>query len=118
MSAAIVDGHDLDILVAHSPVELHVLDTQIWKVDLVVEVRQVVVRGPLLDLVCGAIRVSVMVITVPVALVQPSLIVALELVVEDDAFDACVPLGKASRGIDVGVVDLHVVFELAFAFES
>ena len=52
---------------------------------LVIEVRQVVFVRPFLDLVRLAIGPTTRI--VPVAFVQPLLVLALELVVEDDMVD-------------------------------
>jgi hypothetical protein len=118
VSAAIVLGHHVNIIVVQAPVRLLVLDPQIREVHLAVEVRQVVVGRPVADLFRSAIGVAVVVAAFPVALVQPALIVALELVVEDDAVDACAAGLQALRLALVGAIDLQVVFEFALAFDT
>ena len=85
MRTAVVDGQDLDIFVVTAAVDLLVFDAQIRKVDLLVEVRQVMLMCPLFDFAAVAIGVSVVVITVAIALVKSGLILTLELVVQDDA---------------------------------
>jgi hypothetical protein len=85
MSAAIMDRQHFDIFVVVAPVDLLVLDAKIRKMDLLVEVGQVVVARPFLNLVGLTIRPAV---AVSIAFVQPLLIVAFELVVEDDSIDA------------------------------
>ncbi len=80
---------------------------------LVVEVGEVVFGGPLLNLFRRAFRVAVVVVAVLVALVEPALVVALQLVVEDDALDVGAALAETLLGLLVGAVDLQVV--LAFA---
>jgi hypothetical protein len=50
--------------------------------------------------------------------VQPPLVVALELVVEDDPLDACAALEQARRGVFVGTVELEIVFQLSLAHEA
>jgi hypothetical protein len=86
--AAIVLGDHVDVVMIPPPVRLLVLDPDVGKMNLVVEVRQVVLEGPLPDLLVGPIRVAVVVRTVSVALVQPLLVPTLELVVENDPLDA------------------------------
>ncbi|MBA2304164.1 MAG: hypothetical protein H0W08_16235 [Acidobacteria bacterium] len=55
--------------------------------NLIVEVRQVVFSGPGANLILGPIRMTIVVITVTIVLVQPLLIVPLQLIVEDDSVD-------------------------------
>jgi len=83
-AAAVMDGHNLDVLVIVAAVNVLVFDAEIGEVNLVVEVGKVVRRRPFFDLVLVAIGPSV----TAIALVQPLLVFALELVVEDDSFDA------------------------------
>ena len=77
----------LDVAVFQPVIDL-VLDAQVGKVDLVLEVREVMFERPLTDFVGRPIGVAVVVVTVPITLVEPLLVLTLELVVEDDAFDA------------------------------
>src|SRR3989442_14475138 len=94
-TAAVMDGHNLDILVIVTPVDVLVLDAEIGEMNLVAEVGQVVRRRPFFDLVLVAIRPSV----TAIALVQPLLVLTLEFVVQNHAFDASAalvePLGLA-----------------------
>jgi hypothetical protein len=64
-----------------------VLDAEVWEVDRLVEVRQVVVPCPFFDLAVVTIRPSVAVGASAIVFLQPFLLLALELVVEDDAAD-------------------------------
>ena len=112
MGAAIVRGDDLDVLALPSAIRLLVLDADVGKVDLVIEVRQVVFVRPFPNLIGRAIGVAVVVVVVLVALVEPALILALQLVVEDDALDASSILDKPCLGPFVGAIDLQVVFPL------
>jgi hypothetical protein len=115
---SVMDGHHLDIFMIAAPVELLVFDPKIGKMHLLVEVREVVFVGPLFDLSRIAIGVAVVVLTLPVARVQPLLVLTLELVVEDHPLDARVAFLETLCDAQVGLVDLRVVFELAFAFEA
>ena len=58
--------------------------------DLLVEVRQVVFERPVFDLARVTIGMTVVVLPLSVALVEPLLVFPLELVVQDDALDLCV----------------------------
>ncbi len=60
---------------------------------LVVEVRQIVFVRPFLDLSRLAIGASISIFTVAIPLVQPSLVLPLELVVENDSIDARAAIG-------------------------
>jgi hypothetical protein len=50
-----------------------------------------------------------------VALVEPTLVLALELVVEDDAIDMRAALQETRLGLFVRAIDLEVVFQFALA---
>ena len=58
---------------------------------------------------------SVVVVVVLVALVEPALVLALQLVVEDDALDVRAALQETRLGLFVRAIDLEVVFEFALA---
>lgn len=49
----------LDVLAFPAPIGFLVLDAEVREVDLVIEVRQIVVLRPLANLVRGSIRMSV-----------------------------------------------------------
>jgi hypothetical protein len=55
MSPAIVRGDDLEVLALPAAIRLLVLDADIGEVDLVIEVRQVVLIRPLANLIRGSI---------------------------------------------------------------
>src|SRR5881296_507034 len=76
--------------------------------DLFVEVRQVVAAGPFLNLLRLTIWTAV---AIAIALVQPPLVLALELVVQGDSIDARTPLGELLGLPQVGVEDLRVVLD-------
>src|SRR5712691_1827793 len=88
VAATVMDGQDLHVHVIPSPVRVLVLNAQIWKVYLLVEVRQVAFMCPVSNLSRIAIGMAIVVVAVTVVFVEPLLIVPLELVIEDDAIDA------------------------------
>jgi len=115
---AIVDRQDFDAFVCPTPVELLVFDPQVGKMHLVVEVRELVLERPLFDLARVSVRVAVVVVVVSIALVQPLLVLALQLVVEDNAVDLDIAHFQTLGDVQIRLVDLHVVFELALAFDA
>ena len=82
----VVPEHDLDIPVLLHPIEL-VFNAEVGKLDRAVEVRQVVFARPLFDFARVTIRPSVAVGPATVVRLQPLLVLALEVGVEDDAVD-------------------------------
>ena len=86
VSAAVVRREQLDVLVAFAPIDL-VLDAVVGKVHLAVEVRQVVFARPVADLLLVAVRSAVAVGAVAVVLLQELLVLALQVLFEDDASD-------------------------------
>src|ERR1700730_17705394 len=113
VAAPIVDGDDLDILVIPPAVGVFALDAQVREMHLVIEVRQVVFERPFLDLVRLAIRPTIRIVAVPITFVQPLLILALELVVEDDMVDARALFDQPFRFGQVRTVYLDVMFDFA-----
>ena len=103
---------------APTAVQLLVLDPQIGKMHLVVEVREVVLERPLLDLAWVSVRMAVVVVVFTIAFMQPLLVLALQLLVQDDVVDLDVAHFQALGDAQIGLVDLHVVFELSLAFEA
>jgi hypothetical protein len=108
-----VDRRDLDILVIPPAIGLFVFDPHVREMDLVIEVGEVVVVRPFLDLVRRAIGPPIGIASVPISLMQPLLVLTLELVVEDDPIDACAALPEAAGFTQVGAKHLGVVFHLA-----
>jgi hypothetical protein len=118
MRPPIVDRRHLDILVLPPPIGPFVFDPEVREVDVVIEVREVVVVGPFLDLVRLAIGPAIRIVAVPISLVQPLLVLTLELVVEDDAIDARPAVSEALGFTEVRAIDLGVVFHLSRLLET
>jgi hypothetical protein len=116
--AAVVGRGYFDVVVIPAAVWLLIFDPQVGEMDLVIEVREVVLERPGLNLFRVAIGMAVVVIAVAIPLVEPLLIVALELVVEYDAIDAGVALLEAFGFTKIGATDLGVVFQFTLAFEA
>jgi hypothetical protein len=111
VGAAVMLGHDLDILMMVTPVEF-VLDAEVGEVDAVIEVRQVVLARPAFDLVVIAIGSSIAVRPAAVPFLEPLLVLALELVVEYDAPNCCALVAEPLLFSQVGAIELHVVRQL------
>ena len=88
MRTPVVLRHDLDVTVILAAVRFAKLDAQIGEVNLIIEVREVVFPRPVPNLVSGPIGMSVVVVAVPIALVQPPLVLASDcLLYTSDAAD-------------------------------
>jgi hypothetical protein len=109
MSAAIVGRDDFDVLSAPPAVRLLILDARAREMHLLIELRQVVFTCPFANLIRRPVGVSVAVIAVLVALVQPTLVLALELVIQHDAIHTRATLQEPCLGLFVGAIDLDVV---------
>jgi len=66
MAAAIVNRRDLDVDAIPASIRQFVLDAQVREVDLLVEVRQLVLQRPLLDLSVVTIWPAVRVVATPI----------------------------------------------------
>jgi hypothetical protein len=107
MGTAIVRCDDLDVLALPAAIRLLVLDANVREVDLVIEVRQVVFVRPFANLIGRAIGMAVVVVMVLVAFVEPALVLALQLVVQDDALDVRTAVQETVLGLFVGAIDLR-----------
>ena len=112
MSAAVVRREQLDVLVVLAAVDL-VLDAVVGEVHLAVEVRQIVFARPVADLVLVAIRSSVAVGATAVVLLQELLVLALQVLLEDDASDLEVAVLVSETGFFLSKrrVEIRVVVE-------
>ena len=113
MGAAVVRGHDLDVLVPTPAIAILVLDAGIGKVHVTVLVGQLVLPRPPRDLLRLAIGPAVAVLLATVALVEKTLVVALQLVVENDASDPTALPAEPLFCALVGAIDPGVVRQLA-----
>ena len=106
-------GDDLKILMPRAAVTVFVLDTGIREPDVAVVVRQLVFPRPPCNLFGFTVRPAVAVLLASVALVQEALIVALELVVEDDPANPTTLVPQSLLRALVGAIDPGVVRQLA-----
>ena len=113
MGAAVVLREQLDVLVVLASVDL-VLDAVVGEVDLLIEVRQVVFARPLANLVLVAVRTAVAVGASAVVLLQELLVLALQVLLEDDApnLEPVVLVAEPGFLLPVRRVEVRVVVEL------
>ena len=88
MRTAVVERCDLDVFDIATTVGPLVFKAEIGKVNVAVEVRQIVLLGPLFDLFRIAVRTAVGVRMIAVAIVEELLVLALQLVVEHHAIES------------------------------
>jgi hypothetical protein len=108
---------DFHILVAITTVQL-VLDAKVREVDPLIEVRELVFVRPPFDLSGVTIRPPVAVGSAAIRLLQPLLILALELILEDDSANIGALVAEPFVFADVRAIDLYVVGQLAGAADA
>jgi hypothetical protein len=86
VSAAVVRREQFDVLVKLPAIHL-VLDSVVGKVNLVIEVRQIVLARPVAELVPVAGWTAIGVGAIAVGLLQEFLVLAFQILFEDDAPD-------------------------------
>jgi hypothetical protein len=114
VSAAVVQRLDLDVERAEVPVAILVFDAGVGKLDVSVVVRELVLDGPTMDLFGRSIGPSIAFWLATIALLQELLVLALQLVIEDDAADGGAVLPQALRLLEIGTIDLRIVHQLAW----
>jgi hypothetical protein len=87
VGASIVRRHDLDVQRVVASIDV-VLDAHVGKLDVsLVVARQVVLSRPVLDLERIAVGPAIAVVTIAIPFLQELLILAFQVVLEDDAVD-------------------------------
>ena len=112
MGPAVVLGDDFDAQVVMAALEL-VLEADVGKVHALIEVREVVLARPLLDLARVPIGPAVAVRAVAIPFLQELLVLPLELALHNDVPDVRAALTELAGGVAIGVVDARVVRQLA-----
>jgi hypothetical protein len=113
VGAAVVAGHDLEILVTRASITVLVRDSSVGKMHLFVVVRQLMLTRPASDLLGLSIGSPVAVLAAAIVLLKEALVIPLELVVEDDSPDPAALLADALLGTLVSAINLGVVRQLA-----
>jgi hypothetical protein len=118
MGAAVMHRRHLDVDMVKHPVGISIFDAEVRDVELVIEVRQVVFSSPVLDLPWFTIWPPVDMFAVAIPGVQPLLVLALELVIEQHPLDTSVPLRELRRFPLVGSIHLRVVLDFPWLDEA
>jgi hypothetical protein len=110
--AAVVGREEFDVLVKFTPVDL-VLDSVVGKMHMVVEVRQIMLACPVTDLVLVAAGPAVTVRSVAVVVLEELLVLALQVLLEDDAsnLEVRVLVSKTDFFLTKRRVEIRVVVE-------
>lgn len=103
---------EFDVLVKFPTIDL-VLDSVVWEMHLVVEVGQIVFARPVTDLVLVTSRSAVAVGAIAVGLLQELLVLALQVLFEDDASDLNIRVLVSKTGLFLskGRVEIRVVID-------
>jgi hypothetical protein len=119
MGAAVVLCEQLNVLMVLAPLQV-VLDAVVREVDLAVEVREVVLACPLADLVLVPVRAAVAVRPSAVVFLQESLVLALQVMVEDDTsnLEPAVFVAKPRFFLPVGRVEAGVMLDFALTADA
>jgi hypothetical protein len=113
VGAPVVRRHDLDVECVIASVDV-VLDADVRELDVALVVaRQVVLPGPVLNLQRVAIGSAVAVVTIAIALLQELLILAFQVVLEDDAVDVRAFVTEAFGFLRVGAIEFRVMLQFA-----
>ena len=113
MGASVVRRHDLDVerVIASIDVVLH---ARVGELDVPLGVaRQLVLSRPLLDLEYRPIRLSIRIVSVSIAGLQELLILAFQVVLEDDAVDVRAFVTEVFGFLRVGAIEFRVMLQFA-----
>ncbi len=113
MGTSVVRRHDLDVDRVIASMDV-VLDADVRELDVTLVVaRKVVISCPVLDLQRIAIGSAVAVVTIAIALLQELLILAFQVVLEDDAVDVRAFVTEAVGFLRVGAIEFRVMLQFA-----
>jgi len=112
VTAAVVNCGDLHVAVKVVSVQVEVVDPNVRKVDVPIEVGKLVFERPALDFTLRSVGSAIGIRVASVALVEPLLILAFELVIEGYVLDAITSLEKTLDLVQVRLEDLRVVLQL------
>jgi len=113
VGASVVRRHDLDIERVIAPIDV-VLDAHVWELDVpLVVARQVVLPGPVLNLQRVTVGSAIAVVTIAIALLQELLILAFQVVLEDDAVGVRAFVTEAFGFLRIGAIEFRVMLQFA-----
>jgi len=118
MGAAVVLCHYLDVLVPNVPIRIFVLDAEVREVNLLVEVRKVVLTRPSGDFGIAPVWSAVAVAIAAIAFLQKALVVAFQFAVQLHPLDARTLVAQALGCLQICPIELRVMATLARAISS
>jgi hypothetical protein len=112
--------HDLEVLEGSATVGLLVFDANIWKVHVAVDEREIVLTGPLRDFALSVVSFAGLLIApaIPIQVSQEALVIALELVIQNDSTDVASTITESLARVEVCPVQLRIVRELSRLHDS
>ena len=114
MRASIVRRHNLDVERVIASIDV-VLDAHVRKLDVPpVVAGKVALPCPVLDLQRIAIGSAIAAVTIAVVLLQEPLILAFQVVLEDDAVDVRAFVTEAFGFLRVGAIEFRVMLQFAW----
>ena len=113
VGASVVRRHDLDVERVIASIDV-VLDADVRELDVApVVAGKVVLPCPVLDLQRIAIGSTVAIVTIAIALLQELLILAFQVVLEDDAVDVRAGVTEVFGFLGVGAIEFRVMLQFA-----
>lgn len=113
MGASVMLGRDLDVLPSDIAASVFIFDADVGEMNLIVEVRQLVLTSPLLNLFETPIRSAVAIAIAAIAFLEKALILAFQLPIELHAQNSGIAVLQPLRCLQVGAIELRVVGSLA-----
>ncbi len=118
MGTAIVRRHDFDVERVISPVDV-VFDSYVRELDVsLVIARKIVLPRPVLDLQRIAVRSAIAVVTIAIPFLQELLILAFQVVLEDDAVDVRPRVTETFGFLYVGAIKFRVMLQFAWLLDA
>jgi hypothetical protein len=113
MSPAIMWRHHLHVERVFTAVDV-VLDAHVGELDVALLVTgEVVLTRPIDDLVQAAVWAAVAVVAVAIAVLEELLVLALEVILEDDAVDVSALVVQPLGFVRVSAIELGVVLQFS-----
>jgi hypothetical protein len=114
VSAAVVRCHNFDVFYLPFPVRPLVLDPHVREVDMAIDHGKIPTCGPVRDGSDGGVGLALSSSAIAMEFAQKTLIVALQLVVQDDPPNARSAASQTFCGMKIGSIKLSVVRELSW----
>ena len=113
VGASVVRRHDLDVERVIASIDV-VLNPHVRELHVpLVVARQFVLPGPVLNLQRVTVGSAIAVVTIAIALLQELLILAFQVVLEDDAVDVRAFVAEAVGFLRIGAIEFRVMLQFA-----